>query len=108
MSSEASKENLAARVIRLKKFMIAPEFFTMISTQGCIVPSMKVVEGVPEGAKLVNYGFDKDRAAFYFIVEHPSFDPLGVTDRMPLIQIKIERMGEAEKSNDNAPLEPPC
>lgn len=66
---------------RLKILTIDPDTLIAMLTQ----PATWSVDGVPEGAKVIDCGYDLYRRAFYVTLEHESFEQVPDGEYIPAL-----------------------
>lgn len=66
---------------RLKRLTIGPEVLINMLTQRATWQ----LEGVPEGARVVDCGYDPTCRSFYLTLEHDSFAPVPAGEYIPAL-----------------------
>lgn len=75
----------------------APLKFYEISAQALVLALQtgnvtKVLDGIPSGADLVDYGYEPQRQIFYVTVEHESFDDVHEGERIPNGTVDVQEV----------------
>lgn len=65
---------------RVRQFRIIPQLLETLLSLGHMI---ECTDGIPEGSKVLNYGYDSTYDSFFLIVEHSSFDIVPEGGRIP-------------------------
>ena len=76
---------------RHKIVWMAFEFLQEIITEGWSVDNVHCIKGLPEGAVFVRSFTDEPRAVAGLVFQHPSFEPVEIGDRIPVLDIVYEK-----------------
>ena len=86
---------------RLAKVMMSHELFQEIMTEGWDA-HWRCLEGLPEGAELVNTFFEGGRVGgtIHFVYHHESFEDVPVGDFMPEVMVVFKRIYCEDERSD--------
>jgi len=70
----------------VKIIRIVPQALEGLLTTGKVT---ECVDGIPEGAKVVNSGYDADYDTFFVIVEHESFGTIAEGGAIPVFNPEL-------------------
>lgn len=79
---------MATRKVRM--MMVNPADFMSLFGKGLKVrKGFKIIEGLPDDAKLINIAYDAMRGAVQLVVESETFDAIPITVLPPVQVVKI-------------------
>lgn len=71
---------------------VSPEFVLAVCREVSQIGERKLTpSGVPIDSRLHNFGFSDERQAFYFVVEHSSFEDVPEGSQLPALIVEIKQ-----------------
>lgn len=59
--------------------------------------TVEISNGIPSDAEINECGYDRDRQLFYLTMEHESFEPVGLGERIPIGDIVVTELGDDDE-----------